>query len=281
LKRVLRFGEKRPDRTGVGTISKFGEEFSVDLREGFPACTTKKLALIPMWGELACFVRGLQTLRDFHEFGCQIWDKDGTSEGWLLKGAQYEGDLGRIYGVQWRAWQAVTARGDTTIFDQLTWLQRKLEEDPFSRRLLVTAFNPGEVDQQCLPPCHVMFQCSVSADRKHLDMIVTMRSVDLFLGLPFDVASYATLQSLLAKDAGYTARWLTFHFGDAHIYNNHLEVVKELLTREPYKPPTLALAPYTTTTTFEPGHAFLADYEHHLPLRAELNTGGNGYEVKP
>lgn len=280
LRRVLVLGEKRPDRTGVGTFSLFGESLRVDLRDGFPAVTTKWLAAKVVWGELAAFVRGARLLEQFHEFDCRIWDADGSNPRWVAEGAAAPGDLGRVYGVQWREWQSVTRDGDVKITDQLLALQARLRAEPHSRRHLVTAFNPGEVDQQCLPPCHTMFQCYVSADLKHLDLNVSMRSVDLFLGLPFDVASYATLQHLLAQDAGYRPRYLTFQLGDAHVYQNHLEQAREVLTRTPYKAPTLVLDVGATTTTFVPDHARLVDYAHHGKVGAPLNTA-HGYGETP
>lgn len=271
LRQVMDYGERRPDRTGVGTWSLFGQSLTVDLAQGFPACTTKKLFTKAMWGELACFLRGEHDLATFHARGCRIWDSDGEGQRWLVNPNRLgPGDLGRIYGVQWREWQSVTRAGDTKITDQLRILVENLRGDPFSRRHLVTAYNPGELDSMCLPPCHVMFQVYCTGGG-YLDLAVTMRSVDLFLGLPFDVASYATLQHLLAREVGRWPRRLTFFFGDSHVYLNHKEAVKELLSRSAFEPPELVLTS-KSLFDFEPCHAELLEYRCHPPIVATLNT---------
>lgn len=277
---ILMLGFARQDRTGVGTIGLFGETLSVDLRLGFPAVTTKKLFIRTVWAELACFIQGERSLEAFHARDCKIWDADGSAAAWVEHGAQFDGDLGRIYGVQWREWQSVGRYGETITTDQLLKLTSELKSNPYSRRHLVTAFNPGELGQQCLPPCHVLFQCYCSADG-YLDMLVFMRSVDVFLGLPFDVASYATLLHLLALEVGRPPRRLVFHLGDAHLYKNHLAQAREVLTRQAYAPPSLDLGDgLLGTRLFDFDHTkpCLINYLHHPAVKAELNTA-KGYEA--
>lgn len=232
VRRVRNTGLVRKDRTGTGTISVFGAQVTFDLRDGFPAITTKRLAFKQVVGELLCFIHGKSNLEDFHKLGVKIWDANASATYWS---PQVPGDLGRIYGVQWRAWQ-----GTKCVVDQLTNLIANLKANPYSRRHIVTAWQPAELDQMCLPPCHILFQCYVS--NGHLDLRVDMRSVDLFLGMPFDVASYAVLLSMLAQEVGLESRYLVFQLGDTHIYLNHVDQVQEMLLRKPKKLPTLKLA---------------------------------------
>lgn len=271
MHKVLVMGEEREDRTGVGTRSLFGQTILLDNSGNsgdFPAVTTKELFFEQVKAELACFVRGLSTLEEFHQFGCKIWDGNGSQPDWA---AHHPGQLGRIYGVQWRDWQSAgNGYAELNHTDQLKSLIEGLKLNPQSRRHVVTAFNPGELDQMCLPPCHLMFQCYVSR-KEHLDMAVYMRSCDLFLGLPFDIASFALLQRLLAQDTGLKSQNLRFFFGDAHIYTNHKEQVREVLSREPYEPPALDLSLGETTLDFHPERANLVGYQHHPAVRAPLN----------
>ena len=232
VKRVRDTGLIREDRTGTGTISVFGAQVTFDLREGFPATTTKRLAFKQVLGELLCFIHGKDNLDDFHKLGVKIWDANAKATNWSPR---VPGDIGRIYGVQWRDWQ-----GTKCSVDQLTDLIANLKAIPYSRRHVVTAWQPAELDQMCLPPCHILFQCYVS--NGHLDLRVDMRSVDLFLGMPFDVASYAVLLSMLAQEVGLESRYLIFQLGDAHIYLNHIDQVQEMLIRKPRKLPILVLA---------------------------------------
>ena len=265
MEKALTFGELRTDRTGVGTFALFGEQLVFDLKHGFPAVTTKQLAFKQVAAELSCFVRGKQNLADFHEVGCSIWDANAGAAYWK---PSKPGDVGRIYGVQWRDWKSYLEGGYKRT-DQLKTLLQDLQQNPYSRRHLVTAWNPGELDQMCLPPCHVMFQAYVSND-KHLDLRVDMRSVDLFLGLPFDAASYALLQHLIAKDVGLTPRKLVFQLGDAHVYLNHQDAVRTVLDREPLTLPYLQLIPEASTLDFLPGQACLGDYRHLGKVSAEM-----------
>jgi thymidylate synthase len=274
MERVVLGGVRRPDRTGVGTWALFGMQISFDLQQGFPAVTTKKLHTGPMWGELAAFIQGCSHLDDFHRFGCHIWDDNGNADYWTPKATE-AGSLGRIYGVQWRDWLSCGPDTGKESTDQLRLLVDGIKRDPYGRRHLVTAWNPGELDQMCLPPCHVLFQCFVrpaALGKVCLDMRVDMRSVDLFLGLPFDVASFATLQHLVAKDTGLMPGKLYFQLGDAHVYCNHLEQVMEVLRREPLPLPRLKLDPATSLFNFHPDHAQLVGYQHRGVVSAPMNV---------
>ncbi len=288
LRRVLEHGEERPDRTGVGTLSLFGAQVVFDNSGTFPAFTTKKLFFESVKAELSAFLHGYDTLDQFHSVGCSIWDGNGTADYWTSRGTrQASGWLGRIYGVQWRRWRSAVVSesvaggeyftsGRFKVVDQLHALCDGLVKDPFGRRHLVTAWNPGELDQMCLPPCHVLFQCYVRQaplGALVLDLRVDMRSVDLFLGLPFDVASYALLQRLLARHLAMRPGRLIFQLGDAHIYRNHLDQVQTVLAREPLDPPGLRFdVEETSPFNFRPNHASLVDYAHYPAVKAPMNV---------
>lgn len=273
MNKVLRHGFRRPDRTGVGTLALFGEQLIFDNRDEFPAVTTKKLAFGQMAAELACFLRGYDNLSQFRSMGCTIWDGNGSADYWLPK-ARSEGDLGRIYGVQWRDWRSVLCHDsgfELVRVDQLKELVDGIRRDPYGRRHVVTALNPGEMGQMCLPPCHVLFQAFVTPSNE-LWLRVDMRSVDLFLGLPFDIASYALLQRLLAKELGLDSGFLCFQLGDAHIYLNHVEQVQLVLGREEMEPPQLWLSPAASLFDFHPSQAQLVKYTNHGTVAAPLNV---------
>ena len=265
MRRVLEEGEVRSDRTGVGTISLFGlsAEFE-NTPTSFPAVTTKKLAVKQCFGEMAAFIRGYDNLADFHALDCTIWDANAHAEYWEPR---TEGDLGRIYGVQWRSW--ITEGNGLGSVDQLAKLVHTLKFNPTSRRHLVTAWNPGELGDMCLPPCHTHFQCYVS-EGKYLDLQVYMRSVDLFLGLPFDVAGYALLQRLIASETNLVSRRLVFSLGDAHIYKNHVDQVKLVLSREPLPAPELYMPSDIGLFDFMPGFVELGSYQHYGAVAAEM-----------
>lgn len=276
MRKVLRHGQCRRDRTGIGTLALFGETVTFDNRVEFPAVTTKKLGFEQMAAELACFLKGAQSLEEFHKLGCTIWDGNGNAEYWLPR-AEFEGDLGRIYGVQWRDWRSIDPTGEESIAgkrtDQLVNLISGLIKEPHGRRHVVTALNPGELDQMCLPPCHLFFQCFMG-NNGQLDMTVYMRSVDVFLGLPFDVASYALLQRLIVQTLGGEAKpgFLTFFLGDTHLYLNHLEQVETVLAREACPAPILQLDPAATVFDFHPKQAELSHYIHCGVVSAPLNV---------
>lgn len=262
LNEVLTVGERREDRTGVGTLAVFARQLTFDNRHEFPAVTTKRLIWNQMAAELACFLQGFETLEQFHSYGCTIWDANAAQNG---------GKLGPIYGVQWRKWINLNRVTNGSDIDQIRMLLEGLRKNPHGRRHLVTAWNPAELPQMCLPPCHVMWQ--VFMGEGGLSMAVTMRSCDLFLGLPFDIASFALLQRLLAKELGVSSDKLHFFLGDAHIYANHFEQVKTVLSRKPtILRPKLDLALDARLLTFKPSQAKLIDYEPWPAIPAPLNA---------
>jgi thymidylate synthase len=280
ISKALQYGEPRADRTGVGTYSLFGEALEFDLAQGFPAVTTKKLFFPSVASELTCFLNGCSTLAEFHAVGCNIWDANVNAEYWQKVNPREPGYAGRIYGVQWRDWQSVDSNGEPKTTDQLKNLVANLIKDPFSRRHVVTCFNPGELDQMCLPPCHLFFQAYISITKektKVLHFTVYMRSVDLFIGLPFDIASYALLQHLMCRSISsysneVTPGKLVFFLGDAHLYANHVEQARVLLTRKPFEPPTLELLEGAHLFNFMPYKAQLINYQHHDTIKAPMNV---------
>lgn len=250
---VLENGEKRQDRTGTGTISKFGYQMRVNLEEGFPLLTTKKVFYRGITEELLWFLKGETNIRPLALKNVKIWNdwpydkykkseeyKGETMEEFIQKICDDEafankwGDLGPVYGKQWRDFFGV---------DQITQLIHNLKTNPFSRRHLVVAFNPAQVDQMALPPCHSFFQFYVSADGKKLSLQLYQRSADIFLGVPFNIASYSLFLCMVAQVCGYEPYEFVHTFGDAHIYLDHIDQVKEQLTREPRKLPKLWLNP--------------------------------------
>lgn len=272
---VLAHGTHRPDRTGTGTLALFGMQLVFDNSTEFPAVTTKKLGFGQVLAELSCFLHGYQWLSQFNDAGCKIWDGNAMAPHWLKKHRTPDEDvwLGRIYGVQWRDWRSVKVKEDGFDLlqnDQLKDLIAGIRQDPYGRRHIVTAWNPGELQDMCLPPCHILFQAFV-ADGE-LSLRVDMRSVDLFLGLPFDIASYAVLQRLLAKETGLRSGRLVFQLGDAHIYMNHLDAVREVLERSPMQPPRIVFTERASLLDFLPGDACLVGYNSHAAVAAKLNV---------
>ena len=271
LNKVLTEGESRNDRTGVGTLALFGEALEFDNSITFPAITTKKLFWKPMAGELAGFLEGTQDNERFKELGCNIWDGNGNADYWIHK-AKFKGDLGRIYGVQWKDWTTVnTSDGVIKHLDQIKTLVDGIKKEPHSRRHLVTALNPGEFDQMCLPPCHVFFQVYVRGT-DIIDLVVYMRSVDLGVGLPFDVASFALLQRLIAQEVGMKSGKLKFFLGDAHIYKNHIDQVKEILARPIWEGTTLHLDEGVGVFNFNPEHSKLVNYQCCDTIKMAMNV---------
>lgn len=223
LQYVLDHGTRKVDRTGTGTISVFGYQMRFPLREGFPLVTTKKLHTKSIFHELLWFLSGDTNIRYLQENGVSIWNE------W----ADAEGNLGPVYGKQWRAWQTQDGR----MIDQMNELIKQIKTNPDSRRLIVNAWNVGELDKMALPPCHMMMQFYV-ADKK-LSCQLYQRSVDSFLGLPFNIASYALLTHMVAQQCDLDVGDFVWTGGDCHIYVNHLEQVKLQLTREPFPLPQL------------------------------------------
>jgi len=240
-----------------------------------------------MAAELACFIRGYNSLTDFNQMGCKIWDGNAKQTTGSMFRPRFEGDLGRIYGVQWRRWRSAhhLASSNTIIMDetdQLANLVAGLRRDPYGRRHIVSAWNPGELADMCLPPCHMFFQCYAEDDtamaqetfgeQPHLlTTAVYLRSLDLFLGMPFDVASYALLTHLIARELGWGVGRLILVAGDAHVYRNHADAVREVLSREPLPPCRLQLADGTDLFSFMPSEARLVEYKSHGPVAAPLN----------
>jgi thymidylate synthase len=261
LQDVMLNGEDRPNRTGIDTRAVFGRQVRFKNTENeCPIVTTKKFFDRQCFGEMAAFIQGYSSLEEFHKMGCTIWDANANSPYWLPH-AKFKGDLGRLYGVQWRAWGSG--------LDQLSRLVSTLKTSPYDRRMIVTAWDPEELSSMCLPPCHIMFQCFVSND-KQLDLNVYMRSVDLFLGLPFDIAGYALLQRLIAKETGLISRELIFSLGDAHIYHNHFEAVETALFRTPMSPPKLVIDGQSNLFTFHSDQAKLENYLCYPAIKAEM-----------
>lgn len=265
LEFILDNGETRKDRTGVGTLSVFGMQNRYDLRQGFPAVTTKRLAFRACAAELLWFIEGSSDegrLREIlwgerHSSQGTIWHANATAPYWLPR-AEYEGDLGRIYGVQWRSWRKPgTSRyhvvDDDEIspdprfhVDQLQNLVTGLRTDPHGRRHIITAWNPGEMEQMALPPCHCFAQFYVSSQNQ-LSCQMYQRSADMFLGVPFNIASYALFTHMLAQVCGLQVGELVHTIGDAHIYLNHVPQVREQLSRAPLPAPQLWLNPQITS----------------------------------
>ena len=227
IQRTLDEGITKQDRTGTGTTSIFGHQMRFDLSEGFPLVTTKKCHLKSIIHELLWFIAGDTNIKYLKDNGVRIWDE------W----ADENGDLGPVYGEQWRSWKAA----DGTTIDQLSNVVEQIKTNPDSRRLLVVAFNPGVVDQMALPPCHAFFQFYV-ADGK-LSCQLYQRSADIFLGVPFNIASYALLTMMVAQVTGLEAGEFIHTFGDAHIYSNHMDQVHEQLSRAPYPLPHMKINP--------------------------------------
>ncbi|WP_321478387.1 thymidylate synthase [uncultured Bacteroides sp.] len=227
LDKVLKEGVKKEDRTGTGTISIFGHQMRFDLKDGFPCLTTKKLHLKSIIYELLWFLKGDTNVKYLQDNGVRIWNE------W----ADDKGDLGHIYGYQWRSWP--NYNGGST--DQITEIIDAIKKTPNSRRMLVSAWNVADIDNMNLPPCHILFQFYVANGR--LSMQLYQRSADIFLGVPFNIASYALLLQMMAQVTGLEAGEFIHTLGDAHIYLNHLEQVKLQLTREPRSLPQMKMNP--------------------------------------
>ncbi len=257
LQDTLENGTRKEDRTGTGTISVFGRQMRYNLAEGFPVVTTKKLHLRSIIHELLWFLKGDTNIGYLRENGVSIWDE------W----ADENGDLGPVYGHQWRSWQ--TPSGET--IDQISNLIHDIKHNPDSRRLLVSAWNPSDVPKMALPPCHTLFQFYV-ADGK-LSCQLYQRSADLFLGVPFNIASYALLTLMIAQVCGLKPGEFIHTVGDAHIYLNHLDQVKLQLTREPKPLPLMKINPEVASIfDFKYEDFELVNYEHHPRIKGEVSV---------
>ncbi|MBE1875246.1 thymidylate synthase [Myceligenerans pegani] len=254
LRDVLTTGTHKSDRTGTGTRSVFGRQIRYDLSQGFPLITTKKVHLRSIVYELLWFLRGESNVRWLQEHGVTIWDE------W----ADESGELGPVYGVQWRSWP--TPSGGQ--IDQIAEVVDQIRTNPDSRRHIVTAWNPADVGDMALPPCHALFQFYV-ADGK-LSCQLYQRSADLFLGVPFNIASYALLTHMVAAQTGLDVGDFVWTGGDCHIYDNHLEQVATQLARDPYPYPTLRLAPRDSIFDYEYADIEVLGYVSHPGLKAPV-----------
>ena len=271
--KILKEGELSNDRTNTGTYRIFGANLRFNLREGFPAVTTKKLAWKAVVSELLWFIEGSGDERRLREIlhgdrnstKPTIWTPNAEADYWKPK-AMFEGDLGRIYGVQWRSWGPRIGEK----VDQLTLLIEGLKKDPTGRRHILTAWNPGELNQMALPPCHVMCQFFVSNDKK-LSCHMYQRSVDVFLGLPFNIASYALFTHMMAQVCDYEVGELIISTGDTHIYSDHIEQVKEQMRRPMYPEPVLKLNPtIKDIEKFTMADIELVGYQSHDAIKAKM-----------
>jgi len=307
---VLDRGDWQDNRTGVRTLSLPGAMLKFDVALGFPAVTTKRLAFKSAIGELVGFLRGSRSAAEFRALGCKVWDQNANANERWLQNPYREGndDLGPIYGVQWRSWpafksipEAHSARVESAVamgyevidrsggqvllrksIDQLRQCLDTIVKSPSDRRILFHAWNPAQLDEMALPPCHLLYQFHPNATRRELSMSLYVRSNDLGLGTPFNLAEGAALLHLVSRLTGYRARWFTYFIGDAHIYENHLDMLREQLSREPFPPPRLVISdrvPAMETTGIydptwlnrvEPGDFSLEGYRHHPPLTAAM-----------
>ena len=255
LRRILDEGVRKHDRTGTGTLSVFGHQMRFDLAEGFPLVTTKRLHLKSIVHELLWFLRGDTNVRSLQEQGVTIWDE------W----ADANGDLGPVYGRQWRSW----AKPDGGSVDQIAWVLDEIRRNPDSRRLIVTAWNPGELDRMALAPCHCLFQFYVADGR--LSCQLYQRSADAFLGVPFNIASYALLTHMMAQASGLQPGDFVHSFGDAHLYLNHLDQARLQLSREPRPLPRLRLNPAVRSLfAFAYDDIVVEGYDPHPAIRAPV-----------
>ena len=255
LEKVLRKGVEKRDRTGTGTRSIFGHQMRFDLGQGFPLVTTKKVHLKSIIYELLWFLRGETNVHWLQEHGVTIWDE------W----ADANGELGPVYGYQWRSWPS---QGDGTI-DQISHLIRDIKENPDSRRLIVTAWNPADVPKMALPPCHCLFQFYVAEGK--LSCQLYQRSADIFLGVPFNIASYALLTMMAAQVTGLEPGEFVHSFGDAHLYLNHIEQAELQLSRAPYPLPVMKLNPAVTDIFgFRYEDFTLENYQAHPGIKAPI-----------
>jgi thymidylate synthase len=270
-KKILYLGTDTEDRTGVGTLSLFGEQLRFNLAAGFPAITTKKLAWRSVVAELIWFIEGAYDERRLAEiqFGTRdntkktIWTANATADYWIPR-ARFDGDLGRVYGVQWRKWK--NSFGEE--IDQLENLIQGLKKDPTSRRHIITAWNPGDLHLMALPPCHAFMQFYLRNNVLSCQMY--QRSADVFLGVPFNISSYALLTHLIAREIGADVGELILTFGDVHVYKNHVDAVKEQLTRKLYDFPTLDISNVNSLYSVTVDDCKLINYQSHATIKADM-----------
>jgi thymidylate synthase len=315
IKTVLETGSWQDNRTGIRTLSVPGAMMRFDLlNDGFPAVTTKKLAFKSVVGELCAFLRASRSAADFRALGCKVWDQNANeNQQWLDNPYRLgEDDLGPVYGVQWRSWpgyKAIAADQPAQIadaqrngfrlvapieddgvkkvllykaIDQLRECLDTIVNNPGSRRILFHGWNPADLDAVALPACHLLYQFIPNASTREISMCLYVRSNDIGLGTPFNLAEGAALLHLVARLTGYTPRWFTYFIGDAHIYENHMEMVQEQLTRTPFPAPQFRIADrvpeFAKTGKYEPewlekiepSDFSLEGYQHHAPITAPM-----------
>jgi thymidylate synthase len=255
MRDILEHGTRKTDRTGTGTLSVFGRQMRFNLQEGFPLVTTKKLHVRSIIVELLWFLRGDTNIKYLHEHNVTIWDE------W----ADANGNLGPVYGYQWRSWPAPDGRS----IDQISQVIEQIRKNPDSRRHIVTAWNPADVDKMALPPCHALFQFYVAEGR--LSCQLYQRSADFFLGVPFNIASYALLTHLVAQQTGYLPGEFIWTGGDVHLYTNHLEQARLQLTRQPYPLPQLRiLRKPDSIFDYRPDDFEIVNYQCHPAIKAPI-----------
>jgi len=311
---ILDTGSWQSNRTGIRTLSMPGAALRFDLQQGFPAVTTKKLAFKSAIGELVGFLRGARSAADFRALGCKVWDQNANENAQWRANPYREGedDLGPVYGVQWRRWPAykvlpasraaqvqdALSRGYARVtefdeggerkvllykaVDQLRQCLDTIHSNPSDRRILFHGWNWAQIEEMALPPCHLLYQFLPNASTREISLCLYIRSNDVGLGTPFNLAEGAALLHLVGRLTGYTPRWFSYFIGDAHIYETHLPMLREQLTRKPFPLPQLALSEripdYAVTGKYEPewlervepGDFSLVGYEHHPPLTAPM-----------
>ena len=310
VRNILESGSIQENRTGIRTISIPGAMMKFDLREGFPAVTTRRLAFKSAVGELAGFLRGSRNAREFRELGCRVWDQNANENRQWLENPYRLGtdDLGEIYGVQWRKWPAYKliesskanriedaisrGYGKVAEFDGKVLLYKAVDQlrqcldtivnNPSDRRILFHAWNPAQLEEMALPPCHLLYQFLPNPAKKELSLCLYIRSNDVGLGTPFNIAEGAVLLSLVSRLTGLTPRWFNYFIGDAHVYENHLAMLSEQLKREPHPSPRLVISDripeFSETGKYEPewleriepSDFSLENYIHHPPLTAPM-----------
>ena len=258
VRRILAEGTLKSDRTGTGTISLFGQQMRFDLGKGFPLITTKRVWFKGVAYELLWFLKGSSNINWLVEHGVHIWDE------W----ADADGNLGPVYGVQWRSWPAPTKSDPNRTIDQIANVVDLIRHDPDSRRMIVTAWNPAEVENMALPPCHALFQFYVADGR--LSCQLYQRSCDMFLGVPFNIASYSLLTCMMAQQTGLEPGEFVWTGGDCHVYDNHVEQVLEQLGREPYPYPTLRIDKAASIFDYEYEDFHVENYQHHSKIAAPV-----------
>jgi thymidylate synthase len=264
LSDIIAFGVEKKDRTGTGTISEFGHQIRHKMSEGFPLLTTKKMAWKQIVSELLWFLTGQTNIAFLHKYNNHIWDGDYEKSG------RTDGDLGPIYGKQWRKWDGKNGR-----IDQIDDLVKELKTNPDSRRLMVSAWNVGELDQMVLPPCHYGFQVWTREEngQRYISLMWNQRSVDTFLGLPFNIASYGLLLHIIANEVDMIPDELIGNLGDTHLYLNHIEQAKEQISRDSFDLPTLKTnAKMDGICCNEPDDFILDGYQSHPAIKAPLSN---------